>query len=597
MPTYTAPLKDMSFVMQEVLEAVPILKELKGYEALDVETYDLILSEAARFAQDILHPLNQSGDEEGCTFKDGVVTTPKGFKEAFKQYGEAGWLTLEVELEHGGQDLPKLLGINIVEMLASANLAWSMYPSLTNGAYKVLAAHTNETIQKQYIPSLVQGKWASTMCLTESHAGSDLGIMRTKAEPLDDGSFALTGQKIFISGGEHDLSENILHLVLAKLPDAPKGTRGISLFLVPKYLVNEDGSLGERNPIVCGSIEHKMGINGSATCVLNLDSAKGYLIGEAHQGLRCMFTMMNAIRLETALQGLSLGESSYQNALSYAKERLQGRSLSGAKQSDTEADPIIVHADVRRMLFTQKAFNEGARVFSNWLALQLDIEARYPDENARKDAADMVALLTPVAKAFMTDNGSIVCNLGMQILGGHGYVKEWGMEQYVRDVRIAQIYEGSNGIQALDLLGRKVLRDQGKALEKYLALIEDFTEEAHPETIKKHVETLQRLLSQFRETTTWVMEQAQENPDEIGAAASNYLRLLGFLTYAYLWAKVAKTAAMNQDGKSSQDKAFYDAKLQTARFFYTHLLPEFGALQEKIKAGADVLLELDADSF
>lgn len=586
----------MQFVMHEVLDSVSILNALEGHEDLDTETLDFVLAEAARFCETELFPLNQIGDQEGCTFDDGVVTTPTGFKEAFKAYAEAGWLSLEVESEHDGQALPKLLAINVVEMLASSNLAWSMYASLTTGAYKLLSAHGEETIQKQYIPKLVQGQWASTMCLTESHAGSDLGIMRTKAEPLDDGSFALTGQKIFISGGEHDLTENIVHLILAKLPDAPEGTRGISLFLVPKYLVNEDGSLGERNTVACGSIEHKMGINGNATCVLNLDGARGYLIGGQHQGLQSMFVMMNAIRLETAVQGLSLGEVSFQNALSYAKERLQGRAKG---QAPSETQSIIVHADVRRMLLTQKALNEGARVFSNWLALHLDIEAKHPDEETRKHAAGIVALLTPVAKAFMTDNGSQVCNFGMQILGGHGYIKEWGMEQYVRDARIAQIYEGTNGIQALDLLGRKILRDQGKALESYLSLIEDFIEVNHPQQVESHIQRLQSSLVEYRETTAWITEQAQANSEEIGAAASNYLRLLGLLSYAYIWAKVASTAAYKLESTEvdSSDKLFYEAKLQTARFFYTHIFPEFAALQEKIKAGSNVLLDLDAEGF
>ena len=595
MPQYKAPLRDMRFVMHEVWNSTDSLKDLEGYDDVDAELIDQILDESARFCENILFPMNQVGDEEGCTFNDGQVITPTGFKEAYKQYGDAGWIGLDADPDYGGQGLPKVLGINVGEMVGSANTAWAMYPGLTHGAYNALHAHADEASKALYLPKMLDGTWSGTMCLTEAHAGTDLGMIRSKAEPLDDGTFAITGQKIFISAGEHDMTENIVHLVLAKLPDAPSGTKGISLFIVPKVLVNEDGSLGERNTITCGSIEHKMGINGSATAVLNLDNARGYLVGGEHQGMRCMFTMMNTARLDTGMQGLSLGEVSFQNALAYAKDRIQSRSLSGAKSPEKEADPIIVHADVRRMLLTQKAYNEGARALSNWLALQLDIEAKHPDEKARQDAGDMVSLLTPVAKAFMTDNGFEVCSLGMQIFGGHGYIKEWGMEQYLRDVRISQIYEGTNGIQALDLIGRKVLRDQGTMLRKFGALIEEFIKEnSANEAMAEFIQPLGKLGQDVQEITMWIGMQGMQNPDEVGAAATDYLRLIGFLSYAFMWAKMAKVA---QSKLENPETAFYEAKLHTARFFFERLLPETSALKRQIKSGSDNLLKIDAEAF
>ncbi len=595
MPDYKAPLRDMRFVMHEVFNTEAELKKLNGFEDIDAELLDQVLDESARFVENVLLPLNQVGDSEGCSFDNGNVKTPTGFKEAFKQYGDAGWIGLNADPKYGGQGLPKTLGINVGEMVGSANTAWAMYPGLSHGAYNALKAHADDAMKDLYLPKLVEGQWAGTMCLTEAHAGTDLGMIRTKAVPLDDGSFAISGQKIFISAGEHDMSENIIHLVLAKLPDAPAGTKGISLFLVPKVMVNEDGSLGERNAIHCGSIEHKMGINGSATAVLNLDNARAYLVGQKHKGMSAMFTMMNTARLDTGMQGLSLGEISFQNALTYAKDRVQSRSLSGVKAPEKEADPIIVHADVRRMLLTQKAYNEGARAFANWLALQLDIESNHPNEQARADAGDLVALLTPVAKAFMTDNGLEVCNLGMQVYGGHGYIKEWGMEQYVRDVRISLIYEGTNGIQALDLIGRKVLRDGGEKLKKFGAIVEAFIKEnIADEAMAEFVQPLAKLGQDVQEITMWIGMQAMKNPDEVGAAATAYLRLIGFFTYGYLWAKMARVSLDKLDGKEAK---FYEAKLHTAKFFYAHLMPETSALKRRIKAGSDVLLALDEESF
>ena len=593
MPQYKAPLRDMRFVMHELLGAEDALKQM-GYEDIDAELLDQVLDESARFAENVLLPLNQTGDAEGCSLNGTEVTTPTGFKDAYKQYGQAGWIGLDADPNYGGQGLPKVLGINVGEMIGSANTAWAMYPGLTHGAYNALHAHATDEIKQNYIPKLLGGTWTGTMCLTEAHAGTDLGMIRTKAEPLDDGTFAVTGQKIFISAGEHDLTENILHLVLAKLPDAPDGTKGISLFLVPKVWVDEDGSLGERNPVYCGSLEHKMGINGSATAVLNFEGARGFLVGEMHGGMKAMFTMMNTARLDTGMQGLSLGEISFQNALEYAKDRVQSRSLGGVKAPQLEADPIIVHADVRRMLLTQKAYNEGARAFSNWLALQLDIEKNHPDEAKRQDASDLVALLTPVAKAFMTDNGLDVCNIGVQVFGGHGYIKEWGMEQYLRDVRISLIYEGTNGIQALDLIGRKVLRDQGAKLMKFGALVQGFIEEnASNEDMKAFVEPLGKLAQDVQEITMWIGGKAMQDPNEVGAAATDYLRLVGFLTYAYLWAQMAKVALE----KTSANDDFYAAKLHTAKFFYSRLLPETSALKRQIKAGSETLLGLDEEAF
>lgn len=595
MPQYKTPLRDMRFVMHEWLNSEEALKALDGFEDVDAELMNQVLDESARFVENVLLPLNQSGDEEGCHFEDGEVKTPTGFKEAYKQYTDAGWIGLDADTEYGGQGLPKVLGIFVGEMVGSANTAWGMYPGLTHGAYGALHAHADEATKRLYLPKMLDGSWSGTMCLTEAHAGTDLGIIYTKAEPLDDGSFSVTGQKIFISAGEHDMTENIIHLVLAKLPDAPEGSKGISMFLVPKFMVNEDGSLGKRNGIVCGSIEHKMGINGSATAVLNLDNARGYLVGAAHSGMKTMFTMMNSARLDTGMQGLSLGEISFQNALAYAKNRVQSRSLSGTKAPEQEADPIIVHTDVRRMLLTQKAYNEGARGFAGWLALQLDIEKHHHDEQARQDAADLVALLTPVAKAFITDNGLITCNLGMQVYGGHGYIKEWGMEQYVRDVRISQIYEGTNGIQALDLIGRKVLRDGGQMLGKFGALIQNFVaENAEDESLQEFIRPLNKLAKDVEDITMWVGAQAMQNPDEVGAAATDYLRLVGFMTYAFVWAQMVKVAFEQLE---TPDAKFYEAKIHTARFFFTRLLPETSALKRSIKSGSDVLLGLEADAF
>ena len=595
MTSYKAPLRDMHFVLFELLHVQDVLSKIPGYEEATPDVITQVLEEASKFAEHVLAPINRSGDEEACRFENGAVTTPKGFKEAYTAYREAGWMALSGDPEHGGQGLPEVLGMCVNEMTASANLAWTIYATLTQGAYAAIRAHGDPAMQTLYLPKFLDGSWSGTMCLTEPQCGTDLGLVRTKAVAQANGTYALTGTKIFISAGEHDLTENIVHLVLARLPDAPSGIRGTSMFLVPKFLPNGDGTLGARNPVHCGAIEHKMGIRANATAVLNFEGATGYLIGQPHQGMRYMFTMMNGARLAVGLQGLALGEVSFQHALAYAKERLQMRALSGPKFPDLPADPIIVHPDVRRMLLTQKAYNEAARALVAWLALQLDIEAVHPDPSTRTEAAGIVALLTPVAKAFLTDNGFLVCNLGLQVFGGHGYIRESGMEQFVRDARITQIYEGANGIQALDLIGRKVLEDRGVKLQRFSKIIHEFvTANRDDKPMQAFVDPLAALLKDVGDITAWIGARAAKNPDEVGAAAVDYLRLVGFLTFAYLWAQTVKLALAKLDGEES---AFYQAKLATARFFYARLLPETTALLATIKSGAAVVLDLDAESF
>jgi len=595
MGQYKAPLRDMQFVLHELLGIEKELKAMPPHADLDVDTVNSILEEAAKFAGEVLFPLNQSGDAEGCTYVgDGVVTAPKGFKEAYAQYVEAGWPALACSTEYGGQGLPELINNCLYEMLNSANQAWTMYPGLTHGAYAALIAHGTPEQKAAYLPKIISGHWTGTMCLTEPHCGTDLGILRSKAEPNGDGSYAITGTKIFISSGEHDLSDNIIHLVLARLPDAPAGTKGISLFIVPKFIPDAAGNPGKRNGVKCGSLEHKMGIHGNATCVINLDSAQGWLVGEPNKGLNAMFVMMNGARLGVGMQALGLTEVAYQNSLAYAKDRLQMRSLTGPKAKDKPADPIIVHPDVRRMLLTQKAYAEGARAFTYWTGLQIDKSHHHPDEKIRKEADDLVALLTPVVKAFLTDNAFECTNHGMQILGGHGYIQEWGMEQYVRDARINMIYEGTNSIQALDLLGRKVLLDggsrlkiMGKWIQKFIAAQADVPE------MKEFVEPLADLGDKVVKLTGEIGMKAMKNPDEIGAASMPYLRVVGHLVFAYIWARTARVAL---DKKDSGD-AFYTTKLATARFYFAKLLPETAFHIRAARAGSATLMELDATAF
>ena len=592
MPVYKAPLRDFDFVLNELIKVQDIIPALPGYEEATQDIFSSYLEAAAQFCESELAPLNRQADEEGCQYDSATksVTTPAGFKEAYKQYCELGFPALDCDPSYGGLGMPKSLAFPIMEMQCSANVAWSMYPGLSHGAYSAIHAHGTEEQKAAYLPSLADGSWTGTMCLTEPHCGTDLGLLKSKAEPNGDGSYRITGTKIFISAGEHDLADNIIHLVLARLPDAPKDVKGISLFIVPKFL--DDKS---RNAVSCGSLEHKMGIKANATAVINLDGAKGWLIGEANKGLSCMFTMMNAARLGCGMQGLGIGEASFQGALSYARERLQMRALNGAQCPDKAADPIIVHPDVRRMLLTQKAYTEAGRALAALLALQLDIEDKHPDAAVRADAADLVALLTPVAKAFMTDNGYTAANLGMQVFGGHGYIREWGMEQLVRDARISQIYEGTNGIQAIDLLGRKVLLDQGAKLRKFTKLIHKFCQryEGHPQ-LGEFVAPLAKLMKEIGEITMSVGMASLQNKDEAGAAATDYLRLVGHLTYAWLWARMAEVAY----AKLGQgDDAFYQAKITTARFYYAKLLPEAEALKASIKSGAKPLMALEEAHF
>ena len=596
MGQYTAPLRDMQFVLHELLQVEAELKQMPKHADIDADIINQVLEEGGKFTSEVLFPLNHSGDREGCHLNKETheVTPPAGFKNAYEQYVAAGWPALPCDPEYGGQGLPLIVNNSFYEMLNSSNQAWTMYPCLSHGAYECIHAHGTPEQQKLYLPKLVSGEWTGTMCLTEPHCGTDLGMLRSKAEPQADGSYKISGGKIFISAGEHNMSQNIIHLVLARLPDAPVGTKGISLFIVPKFMPNADGTVGARNPIFCGAIEEKMGIHGNSTCQMNMDGATGFLIGAPNKGLNAMFVMMNAARLGVGMQSLGLTEVAYQNALAYAKDRLQMRSLSGVKAPDKAADPIIVHPDVRRMLLTAKAFAEGGRAFSSYIALQIDKELNHPDEEVRKDAADQVALLTPIIKAFLTDNGWIATSEAMQVFGGHGFISEWGMEQYVRDSRINMIYEGTNTIQSLDLLGRKVLMDNGAKLRKFGALVQAFVEEnGTDEAMSEFITPLADLGDKVTKLTMEIGMKAFQNQDEVGAAAVPYLRIVGHLVFSYFFARMAKIALAKQD---SGDK-FYISKLATARFYFARLLPETAMLIRQARSGSASLMALDADLF
>ena len=596
MGQYVAPLRDMQFVLHELLHVADELKQLPRHADIDADIINQVLEEGGKFTSEVLFPLNHSGDREGCKLDTATheVTPPQGFKSAYEQYVAAGWPALSCDPEYGGQGLPLVLQNSFYEMLNSSNQAWTMYPGLSHGAYECLHAHGTEQQKALYLPKLVSGEWTGTMCLTEAHCGTDLGLLRSKAEPQADGSYRISGSKIFISAGEHDMASNILHLVLARLPGAPEGTKGISLFIVPKFLPNADGTLGARNPIFCGALEEKMGIHGNATCQMNIDGATGWLIGEPNKGLNAMFVMMNAARLGVGMQSLGLTEVAYQNALIYAKDRLQMRSLTGAKEAAKPADPIIVHPDVRRMLLTAKAYAEGGRAFSSYVALQIDRELNHPDAAVRADAADEVALLTPIIKAFLTDNGWISTSEAMQVFGGHGFISEWGMEQYVRDSRINMIYEGTNTIQSLDLLGRKILLDNGAKLRKFGAKIQAFIEEnGTDEAMSEFITPLADLAGKVTKLTMEIGMKAFQNPDEVGAAAVPYLRVAGHLVYAYFFAQMAKIALEKQDGGDT----FYKAKLATARFYFGRLLPETAMLIRQARSGSANLMALDAELF
>ncbi|WP_159913164.1 acyl-CoA dehydrogenase C-terminal domain-containing protein [Pantoea sp. 18069] len=595
MPSYQPPLRDMQFLLHEVFDVTQEFKAMPRHAEVDADTINAVLEEAGKFASDVIFPLNISGDEEGCTLdRDShAVTTPQGFKQAYAQYVEGGWASLSCDPDYGGQGLPFVVNQCLYEMLNSANQAWTMYPGLSHGAYEALHAHGTDAQKQLYLPKLTSGEWTGSMCLTESHCGTDLGLLRTKAEPQADGSYKLTGNKIFISAGEHDLTSNIVHLVLARLPDAPAGSKGISLFVVPKFLVNADGSLGERNPIYCGGLEHKMGIHGNATAQLNLDGAVGTLVGQPNKGLAAMFVMMNAARLGVGNQSLGLTEVAFQNALAYAKDRLQMRSLSGTKAKDKPADPIIVHPDVRRMLLTVKAYAEGGRALSTFCSVLIDKELHHSDEKVRKDSAELVALLTPIVKAFLTDNGWTATTLSQQVYGGHGFIKEWGMEQFVRDARINMIYEGTNGIQALDLLGRKVLGNQGATLKKFGKLVGRLVEEEGVnEKMAEFINPIAVLGEQMTKFTTEIGFKGMQNPDEVGAASVDYLRVAGHLVFGYLFARMAQVA-LREIAKGNADP-FYLAKLQTARFYFAKLFPETATLMRTARAGSRVLMDSDA---
>ena len=595
MAQYTPPLRDMQFVLHEVLKVTDDYKHLPQHAEVDADTINAVLEEAGKFAAEVTFPLNISGDTEGCTLDKTTheVRTPKGFKEAYAKYIEGGWAALSADAVYGGQGLPFALNLCLYEMLNSANQAWTMYPGLSHGAYEALHAHGSEAQKALYLPKLTSGEWTGTMCLTEPHCGTDLGLLRTRAEPQPDGTYALTGNKIFISAGEHDMAANIVHLVLARLPDAPPGSKGISLFLVPKFNVSADGALGSRNGIYCGGLEHKMGIHGNSTCQMVLDGAIGTLVGAPHKGLAAMFVMMNAARLGVGNQSLGLTEVAYQNALAYAKDRLQMRSLSGTKAKDKPADPIIVHPDVRKMLLTGKAYAEGGRALVIFCTVLIDKELHHPDEKVRKDSAEMVALLTPIVKAFLTDNGHIATNACMQVFGGHGFIKEWGMEQHVRDNRINMIYEGTNTIQSLDLLGRKVLGNNGATLTKFGKLIAALVaEEGVNEKMAEFINPLAQLGEQMTKFTTEIGFKGFQNPDEVGAAAVDYLRVAGHLVFAYFWARMAQVA-LREIAAGSTD-SFYLGKLQTARFYFAKLFPETATLMRTARSGASALMDTDA---
>ncbi len=596
MPVYSPPLDDIRFVLHDLLGAEK-LSELPGYSDVSVDLIDQILEEGGKICEEVLFPLNQSGDEEGCHFKDGAVTTPKGFQEAYNTFTEGGWCGLACDPEYGGMGMPMLINTAMKEMICSANMSLGMYPGLSFGAYEAIHKFGSDALKDIYLPKLAEGSWSGTMCLTEAHCGTDLGLIKTKATPNDDGSVNITGTKIFISAGEHDLSKNIIHLVLAKLPDAPDGVRGISLFVVPKFLPNDDGSAGDRNTINCGSIEHKMGINANATCVMNLDDAKGWLVGEEHKGLRAMFAFMSDARLGVAMQGLGIAEVARQNGVEYAKERLQMRSLTGEKYPEKPADPIIVHPDVRRMLLISRAFTEGARALSYWVGMELDISLKHEDPDARQEADDLVALLTPIIKAYQTDMGSEIANLTVQIYGGHGFIREHGVEQYVRDARIAQIYEGTNGIQALDLVGRKMGVGFGRLLRRFFHPVQKFIEENQSvDDMQEFIFPLAKGLAKLQQATAMIAQKGLKNPDEAGAASSDYLRQFALVSMAYMWAQMSKVALEKLEAGEG-DKAFYQTKLKTARFFMTRMLPEADARFKMVLAGAQTLMDHTEEEF
>jgi len=598
MQPYHAPLRDMRFVLYELLGADRQLSALPGWEEVTADLIDPILDEAAKFCREVLFPLNRPGDEEGCRFENGVVRTPKGFKAAYDLFRQGGWTGLMAANADGGQELPRLLGQMVSEMICSANLAFGIYPGLSQGAYAALAVHGDEALKRAYLPKLASGEWTGTMCLTEPQCGTDLGLIRTRAQPQEDGSHRITGTKIFISAGEHDLADNILHLVLARLPDAPKGIKGISLFLVPKYLPGPDGRPGRPNGVACSAIEHKMGINASATCVIHFDDATGYLVGEPNKGMRAMFRMMNEARLAVGIQGLGLAEAAYQGAVAYARERQQGRALGKPSRPDLPADPILVHPDVRRMLLTIRAKTEGARALAAWVALEMDKAARGGDPARQEETEDLAALLTPIIKASFTDMGFEAANLGVQVMGGHGYIREHGMEQLVRDARITLLYEGTNGVQALDLIGRKLTAHGGRFLRRFFHPLDAYlAAKAGDPALAEFILPLAKAFGRLQQASAAIALQGLKNPSDAAAGAADYLRLFGLVAMGFQWARMAETALAALAGDKGGEADFYQAKLATARFFMARLLPECGALLATVTAGGKTLADFPDRAF
>lgn len=597
MAAYSAPLRDMQFLLQNVFQAEKVFNAMPDTAEVSDDLCFAILTEAGKIAEQLLAPINRSGDQEACRLENGKVVTPEGFKEAYAAYVEGGWPSLTGDKYYGGQGMPKVLSAMIEEMFFGANSSFCLYTILTTGATLTLSEHANEELKKTYLPKMLSGIWSGTMCLTEPHAGTDLGIIHSKAYPNAEGSYNINGTKIFITAGDHDLTENIIHLVLAKLPDAPAGVRGISLFLVPKFLVNDDGNLGESNMVSTGSIENKMGIKASATCVLNFENSRGFLVGEPNSGLANLFTMMNYERLSMGLQGNGLAESSYQIASEYARERLQGRAATGLKHSNKEADPILVHPDVRRMLLTMRANTLAGRALSLYSAFQLDIVRFHPEDSVRKRASQLVSLLIPVQKAYCTDRGFESCVLGQQVLGGHGYIAEWGLEQNVRDVRISQIYEGANGIQALDLMGRKTVRSNGELLGILNEEIANFIS-AHKgnSEMQAGLSQLQVIAEDLSGAAADVIRNAKNSPDEIGAASYPYMELMGLTLFCFMWQRII-AAALKAKAQEIGDVDYLEALIQTGEFFMLRLLPQSRALVAEIRAGADTVMAMTNEQF